>query len=145
MNPLILGCYLLLAVASPPHAASAAPTVLMSPLEKTPEAAFMSLTNDVAALLRRVLAEPNDAKALALLQGPEAAHLLQREEKQKPALRKWIKALPLDERKAFGQRIVDSDLIQFLQSIDKNAQVNARLKQNPKLEDAIRRLAIGIL
>ena len=143
MKHLILGCFLLLSVAIVPHSVETTPNMLVRPFT-TAEATFTSLANDVAALLRRALAEPNDIKALDILQGPEASRLLQRQKQQRPVFQKWLNGLSPSQRQAFAQRTMNNDLMRFMQSVDQNAQANARIERNAKLGAALTKLVTGM-
>ncbi|HEX8660131.1 MAG TPA: hypothetical protein VF690_21485 [Hymenobacter sp.] len=107
----------------------------------TLEGAYNKLSNDVAALLRRAMAEPNDATALALLEG-EGAHLLMRRQQLQPTLRKWLATLTPAQRQKFDHRIQTSNgLMQYiLWMVEKDSKTNVRLNNNPKLTEAFAKL-----
>lgn len=138
MKLLLFGFAILLAQ---PSVAQHAEPVKTTRIHSTPESAFITLSNDVGDLMRRAMSEASDDKALALLQGQEAAALSKRQQQLRPALMKWLKTLSSVQREAFAQRMLqNSGMMKFMQSMDQNAKANARLERNSKLGDAFQKL-----
>lgn len=136
--PVTAGILLLLTSPSMLHHADGS-TGSVTWLLATPEDTYTNLCSDAATLLRRALAEPNDAKALALLQS-EGARLAQRQQQLRPVFAQWYKALSPAQRQAVYQRMLNNNLIRYMQSLENNAKINARLERSPKLQAAVIKL-----
>lgn len=119
--------------------------VAMSRAQTPPKADMLRLFNDMGALLRRALAESNDAKALAMLQGTEAAQILKREQESEPVFAQWQRTLPTAERKALELQLQNNETGQFISSLSQDANTSARLQHNPKLKAAVALLLDGPL
>ncbi|UOQ97823.1 hypothetical protein MUN81_21675 [Hymenobacter sp. 5317J-9] len=104
---------------------------------------MLRLFNDMGALLRRALAEPNDTKALAMLQGTEAAQVLKREQEAEPVIAAWQRTLSAAERKAVELQLQNSETGRFISSLRQDATMRARLEHNPKLQAAVALLLNG--
>jgi hypothetical protein len=94
-------------------------------------------------LVRRALAESNDTKALAMLQGPEAARVLKREQEAEPAIAEWQRTLSAAERKTLDLQLQNSETGMFISSLHQDATMRARLEHNPKLQAAVALLLNG--
>lgn len=106
---------------------------------------MLRLFNDMGALLRRALAEPDDTKALAMLQGAEAAQILKREQESGPVLAEWRRTLSTDERKAVDLELQNSETGKFISFLSQDAKTSARLGHNPQLQTAVKLLLDGPL
>ncbi|MCC2545603.1 hypothetical protein LJY25_04040 [Hymenobacter sp. BT175] len=139
MHSVLIACRLLFL--SPNALSGAEPSGFATAvLQVTPERAFTTLCNDAAEVLRRALAEPNDAKALALLQSGSTP-ILKRKQQLAPAFSKWIKTLSPPQRQSFAQRImVNNGMIKYLQLMEHDKKLNARIERNPKLMAAVTNL-----
>lgn len=141
MNPLLLVAALLLATPAPaqttrPAAAQAAPASL---------ATFNALSDDTASLLSRALAEPSDARALALLRGPEAAQLVRRQLRFQPEFARWRTSLTREQRQTIGQNIINNNPVMvFAKAMQEDPAATARLKRNPALKTEIEKLVYGL-
>jgi hypothetical protein len=137
---LLGACLLALpAPAQAPRPAAAAQTVPASLVT------FNALSNDTAALLSRALAEPSDARALALLRGPEAAQLVRRQLRFQPEFAKWRATLSPSQRQAIGQQIInDNPVMVFAKALQEDPAATARLQRNPALKTEIEKMVYGL-
>lgn len=133
MYAILLLSSLLVGPGTPPPAA--AMPVVVQPLG-TPEADFTALYNDVAALLRRALAETSDASALALLRSQTPA-LVKRQQQLRPAYNKWLASVPPAQSAAAMQRLQTSATTKSLKALENDPKVKARLAANEALAAAV--------
>lgn len=138
MKVLLLGCGL---VAALPAVAQRPAPAQQAAASRPPTDAYTSLLNrskDVARLLRRAMAEPDDTKALAIIESRETVGLKKRAEQLNPKLSSWVNTLSEEQKKAFEQRFLkESPLMQYLDSLEHNPQVKARMEHSPSLQNAI--------
>lgn len=143
MNNLLIWSSLLLAIPGhiPLYETQTDKSAVASPVI-TPVEAHENLCNDAASLLRRAMKEANDSKALVILQGKEAAQINERWHHLQPQFHKWLTALPAAQRQAYAQRMVAKNgLMQYMQSVEHDTKLNARIEHNPKLAAEIMKLA----
>ncbi|NML66102.1 hypothetical protein HHL22_12885 [Hymenobacter sp. RP-2-7] len=140
MKLVLLSCGL--AAALPGAAQQPAPR--QNTVEAAPADAYgswLSIGNDVARLLRRALAEPDDAKAIALLNSRATARLKAKAEQLQPSLRSWVSTLSVEQKEAFAQRFLrESPLRQCLDSLERNPASKARLERSRGLQSALQAL-----
>ena len=136
MNLLTIVCSLSLALPLT-HKIAETTAFTMATHKATPEAAFTSICNDAGSLMRRAFAEPNDAKAAALLQ-TGMVPLMKRKQQLQPAFTKWIKTQSPTQREAFTRRVMQSNgLMKFLMSMENDAKANARVEHSVALTKAV--------
>jgi|GEM_PF-3458005 len=142
MNPVFLLAALLLTAPAPAQTTRPAATAQAAPSSL---ATFNALSDDLASLLSRALAEPSDARALALLRGSEAAQLVRRQLRFRPEFAQWRATLSREERQAIGQRIInDNPVMVFAKALQEDPAATARLKRNPALKTEIEKLVYGL-
>ncbi len=87
------------------------------------------------------MAEPDDAKAIATMNGQETAHLMKRAEELQPSLRHWVNTLSEEQKEQFMQRFLkESPLVQCVDSLEHNPETKARVERNPDLKNMIEAL-----
>lgn len=108
-------------------------------------ATFNALSDDMASLLSRALAEPSDARALALLRGPEAAQLVRRQLRLQPEFSHWRTSLTREQRQTIGQDIINNNPVMvFAKAMEEDPAAMARLKRNPALRTEIEKMVYGL-
>jgi len=142
MNPVFLLAALLLTTPAPAQAPRPTAATQATPASL---ATFNTLSDDTATLLSRALAEPSDARALALLRGPEAAQLVRRQLRFQPEFARWRATLSPEQRQAIGQRIInDSAVMVFVKALQEDPVATARLQRNPELKTEIEKMVYGL-
>lgn len=87
------------------------------------------------------MAEPDDKKAIALMNGQETARLMKRAEEIHPTVSSWLNTFSEKQREELMQRFLkESPLMQYIDSLEHNPQTKARVEHNPNLQNAIQAL-----
>lgn len=87
------------------------------------------------------MAEPDDKKAIALMNGQETARLMKRAEEIHPTVSSWLNTFSEKQREELMQRFLkESPLMQYIDSLEHNPQTKARVERNPNLQNAIQAL-----
>lgn len=147
MKNLLLGFGLLLAL--PGLAQRSAPARTVAPAPRPPESPYtrwLLLGDEVARLLRRALIQPDDTKALAVLESRETKRLLARGQDLRPAFRAWRNRLPEAEREKMVQRFMQqSTIMHCLDSLDHDPAAKVRFAHNANLNNTVQGLVYQIL
>lgn len=140
----LLALLVALLLTSPAPAQTARPGATAQALPAS-LATFNALSDDTASLLSRALAEPSDARALALLRGPEAAQLVRRQLRLQPAMSQWRTSLTREQRQTIGQNIINNNPVMvFAKALEEDPAALARLKRTPALKTEIEKLVYGL-
>jgi hypothetical protein len=142
MKALLLGCSLVAALpATAQRLAPAKKVGIATHPSVDVYGSLLNLNRDTARLLRRAMAEPDDKKAIAMLNGQETAHLMKRAEALRPSLSSWVNTLSEAQKEQFMQRFMkESPLMQCIDSLEHNPQTKARVEHNPDLQNTIQTL-----
>lgn len=101
----------------------------------------LSLSQEVAQLLRRAMAQPNDTKAIATIESKETVRLMERAQQLRPAFTRWLNTLSTAQREELMQRFMkESALMQCVDSLEHDPRVKTRFKRSPNLENAVQGL-----
>ena len=142
MKAWLLGCGLV--VTLPAMAQRPAPAKKVVVAARPSVDAYGNLLNqgkEVTRLLRRAMAEPDDKKAIAIMNGQETARLMKKAEEIHPAVVSWLNTFSEKQREELMQRfLTESPLMQYIDSLEHNPQIKARIERNPNLQNAIQAL-----
>jgi hypothetical protein len=128
----------ILLVARPGAAQSAPPVQAVAPVRAEEEKVILAFFSEVSAFIRQVLAEPNDAVALAMLQhGPEPARLKQRVQHLQPIMARWRRTSTDDQLQTAFEDLMQRSKMKALTDLDTDATIKARLKRSPDLKSAL--------
>lgn len=87
------------------------------------------------------MAEPDEAKAIALLESKEAARLMKQAQQLRPAFSSWVNTLSTVQKEEVMQRFMkESTLMQYVDSLEHDPRIKARFVRNSKLENLIQGL-----
>jgi hypothetical protein len=130
-----------LLLAMPGAAQTTAPVKVAAPVLSPDGKQVITFLNEIGAFVRQVLAEPDDARALGLLQhSPKLAYLKQRHQQIQPVLARWRNSLSKAQMEAaYNSFVQQSQFSKDIEWLKNDAATNARLKRNPDLQAAIGR------
>lgn len=135
---LILICSTLLV--GPLRAATLASATTHSTLQaSTPEAEFNRLAEAMMGLVQRVLSATSDTEALAIMQ-KESGSLRKQAEQLRPQYATWLGSLNTRDAAGVRNRMQRSNFATYFGTLETDPQINARLRSNPKLGDAVSHL-----
>jgi hypothetical protein len=142
MKAWLLGCGLVAALpATAQRPAPAKKAVVAAHPSVDVYGSLLNLSKDAARLLRRAMAEPDDKKAITMLNSQETARLMKRAEVLQPSLSSWVNTLSEAQKEQFMQRFLkESALMQYVYSLEHGSQTKARLEHNPDLQNMIQAL-----
>lgn len=116
------------------NAAAASKTSTASAFHPT-EQKLYDFTSAYMVKIEAAVAEPDDNKAIAMLNSINS-EMKSQAEALKPELTSWVKSLSESERKAFGERMMEQPSTAKAYKLMGDPKLAQRLNKNPKFREA---------